>query len=127
MASDDKKVLKNGAKVLGEVILPGSSLMMEEKVPLGLTHTAVAAAAGLALGPLAVPFVAANSLSLSITGRNLASLVTDRGSKDPRDESLVDRVERDIEGGASVEEIRDDVLEDVEDLYAEASARKETA
>jgi len=123
MDAEEKKVLKNGAKVLGELILPGTSLLMEEKLPQGMAHVGAAVAAKLAFGAPAVALVAANSLSMSITGKGLYGHLMEQTARDPRDVSLKDKVSQDIQNGASFDEIKEDVLEDIEDLYREVLAR----
>ncbi len=67
-------VLANGAKLVGEVILPGVSLAVDGDVKHGTAHAVTALAAGAILGPVLAPLVwagaALNSYSRSVTGRN---------------------------------------------------------
>jgi hypothetical protein len=66
--------LVNGAKLVGEVVLPGVSLAVDGDVKHGAAHAAAAVAAGAILGPTLIPIVwaglALNSYSKSVTGRN---------------------------------------------------------
>ena len=68
------ETLTNGAKLVGDIILPGVSLAVEGDVKHGAAHAAAAVAAGAILGPTLVPIVwaglALNSFSKSVTGRN---------------------------------------------------------
>lgn len=68
------ETLTNGAKLVGDIILPGVSLAVEGDVKNGAAHAAAAVAAGAILGPTLVPIVwaglALNSFSKSVTGRN---------------------------------------------------------
>jgi hypothetical protein len=69
-------VLVNGAKLVGDFMLPGVSLTVDGDVKAGAAHAAVAIAAGAVLGGLIVPVIWAaaglNSYSTSVTGKNLA-------------------------------------------------------
>ncbi len=66
--------LVNGAKLVGEIMLPGVSLTVDGDVKRGVSHAAVAIAAGF-LGGLIAPVVVVaaglNSYSTSVTGKNL--------------------------------------------------------
>ncbi|MFY9346648.1 MAG: DUF6072 family protein, partial [Orrella sp.] len=44
--------LSNGAKLLGETIVPGASLLMDGKFANGAAHAAVGLGAKMALGPV---------------------------------------------------------------------------
>jgi hypothetical protein len=67
--------LANGAKLVGDFMLPGVSLTMDGDVRRGAAHAAVAIAAGTVLGGLFVPVIWAaaglNSYSTSVTGKSL--------------------------------------------------------
>ena len=71
----ENPVLANGAKILGEYVLPGGSLMLEGRVGSGLLHTAVGLVALSLLGPIAGPIgrllVSANAFSTSVGYRNV--------------------------------------------------------
>lgn len=74
MASDSTRTLANGAKLVGETLLPGSSLLMDGRIGEGASHALVGIGARLALGPIGVLgsiLVAANSFSKSVADRNL--------------------------------------------------------
>lgn len=58
--------LNNGAKLLGETILPGASLLMEGRFGAGALHTVGAIVACTLLGPLGALVVAADSFSRSL-------------------------------------------------------------
>lgn len=74
----------NAVKLLGDVLLPGASLMMDGKILAGGAHTIVSTLARVALGPFGVALVAANAYSTSVTGRGLlaqVAQVAQRGKK----------------------------------------------
>jgi hypothetical protein len=120
MDKKDKNVLKNGIKLTAEMLLsPGSSLLIDGKIKSGLLHVGVGIAAKMALGVPGCLFVAANSFSKSLTGKNLIATVC--GTKDSRVVTLVDKVKKNVEQGMTLNETQEDILEDVEDLYMEAT------
>lgn len=123
MDAENKKFLKNGAKVLGEMILPGTSLLIEEKVPTGLLHVGAGVLARTVAGAPGMALVAANSLSLSMTGRNLLDVIRSGPEDDPRDPALAQRVEAEVARGTPFEILKADLLEDLEDLFEESKAR----
>jgi|UniRef100_UPI0040475265 hypothetical protein len=63
--------LSNGAKLLGETIVPGASLLMDGKFANGAAHAAVGLGAKMALGPVGVLLVCADSFSKSTTDKFL--------------------------------------------------------
>ena len=65
------QVVENGVKLVGERFLPGTSLMMDGDIKGGLFHAALGLVAGVALGPVGLFAVAANSYSRSVTGKGL--------------------------------------------------------
>jgi len=65
------QVVENGVKLVGESLLPGSSLMMDGDIKNGLAHAALGLLARAALGPVAWFAVAADSYSRSVTGKGL--------------------------------------------------------
>jgi hypothetical protein len=77
MATANANVLQNGAKLVGEAVIPGASLLMDGEFGRGALHTVAAVLACAALGPVGAIAVAANSYSGSITGSSLL----DRASK----------------------------------------------
>lgn len=66
-----KSVVENGVKLVGETLLPGSSLMMDGDIKGGLGHAVFGLLARAAFGPLALAAVAADSYSKSVTGKGL--------------------------------------------------------
>ena len=71
-------VLQNGLKLVSEaVITPGASLILEGRIMEGALHAVVAVAAGALLGPVGVFLTAANSYSMSTTGKNLQTQIAD--------------------------------------------------
>jgi uncharacterized protein DUF6072 len=69
-----RRVLENGAKLVGETIVPGASLLLDGEVPSGVAHAAAGWGARLWLGsfgPIGVLLVAANSYSKSVSDRYL--------------------------------------------------------
>jgi hypothetical protein len=61
----------NAVKLLGEALVPGASLMMDGKIVSGGLHTILGTWARVALGPIGLAVVIANSYSKSVTGKNL--------------------------------------------------------
>ncbi|MDN3986529.1 DUF6072 family protein [Zwartia vadi] len=64
-------VLANGAKLIGETVLPGASLLLDGKFVNGAVHTVAGLGARLALGPIGVALICADSFSKSVTDKNL--------------------------------------------------------
>lgn len=62
---------KNAIKLVGEVFIPGASLLMDGKILAGGAHFVAGTLAKIALGPIALFAVIANSYSTSTTGKNL--------------------------------------------------------
>lgn len=74
MADDSTRTLANGAKLVGEAVLPGASLLMDGKIGEGAVHAIVGVGARVVLGPigwLGSILVAADSFSKSVADRNL--------------------------------------------------------
>jgi len=65
------QVVENGVKLVGEGILPGTSLMMDGDIKGGLAHAAIGMLARAAFGPVAWFAIAADSYSRSVTGKGL--------------------------------------------------------
>ena len=63
--------LTNGVKLVGEAILPGTSLLMDGKFSEGAGHVVVGLGARIVLGPLGALVVAADSFSKSVADKNL--------------------------------------------------------
>lgn len=127
MAAKKKAILTHSLKLVGEtMVLPGSSLLIDGKVKKGALHAGVGLLAGALLGGPAILLVAANSFSLSLTGKSLPSNLNLFESKDQRAINLKERVKKDSAAGLTLEEIREDILEDVEDLYLEAKAANQS-
>lgn len=64
-------VLVNGAKMIGETVLPGASLLLDGKFVNGAVHTVAGLGARIALGPIGVALICADSFSKSVTDKNL--------------------------------------------------------
>jgi hypothetical protein len=77
------QVVENGVKLVGERILPGSSLMMDGDIKGGLAHAAVGLLARAAFGPVALFAVAADSYSRSVTGKGLIEHLASSVSSTP--------------------------------------------
>ena len=75
--SNDLNTLTNGAKILGESVIPGDSLLMDGQFINGAAHAAVGIFARIAMGPLAVALVCADSFSKSVTDKFLWDHVKD--------------------------------------------------
>lgn len=71
----------NAVKLVGEAVVPGASLLMDGNVVGGAAHLLVGVAARVALGPLGLLLVAANSYSQSTTGKHLWNHMADVGRK----------------------------------------------
>ena len=69
--SNDLNVLTNGAKLVGEAVLPGASLLMDGQFLSGAAHAVVGIGARIAIGPAAVLLVCADSFSKSVTDKSL--------------------------------------------------------
>lgn len=69
--SNDLNVLTNGAKLVGESVLPGASLLMDGQFLSGAAHAVVGIGARIAIGPAAVLLVCADSFSKSVTDKSL--------------------------------------------------------
>jgi len=69
--NDDLRTITNGVKLIGEAILPGTSLLMDGKLADGAAHAVVGIGARLALGPIGALVVAADSFSKSVNDKNL--------------------------------------------------------
>lgn len=63
--------IENAVKLVGEALLPGASLLIDGKILQGGAHAVVGTVARMALGPLGLLLVAANSYSTSSTGKSL--------------------------------------------------------
>nr|BAP05576.1 CalV [uncultured Candidatus Entotheonella sp.] len=124
MQENGEQVVKNGVKIVDELLLPGTSLLLDGKIRPGMAHSAVGLLAGVALGVPGAMLVAANALAQSVTGAGLIANLTNNSPKNPRDVNLAERVAVDVAEGMTYEEIREDILEDIEDLYHEATADK---
>lgn len=65
------KVVENAIKLAGECLAPGASLLMDGKIVEGSAHLVVGLWSKVALGPVAMGLVIANSYSTSVTGKSL--------------------------------------------------------
>lgn len=66
-----QNVVENGVKLVGETLLPGTSLMIDGDIKGGLGHAALGILATAAFGPLAWVAIAADSYARSVTGKTL--------------------------------------------------------
>lgn len=66
----------NAIKLLGEAFVPGASLLMDGQVASGAAHAVIGTFARVALGPVGLALVIANSFSKSATGKNLIKQFT---------------------------------------------------
>lgn len=71
MQNSKSHTTDNAVKLLGEVLVPGASLMMDGKILAGGLHTILGTWAKMALGPAGLAIVIANSYAKSTTGKNL--------------------------------------------------------
>ncbi len=81
--SKQSSPMENAVKLVGEALVPGASLLMDGKILAGGAHVLAGTVARLALGPLGLVLVAANSYSTSSTGKGLLQLFVkdDKGAK----------------------------------------------
>lgn len=63
-------VIENGVKLIGEIVVPGASLLLDGDMKGGAGHAVVGIAAWALLGPARL-LVSANSYSKSVTNENL--------------------------------------------------------
>lgn len=77
MATENSNVLSNGAKLVGEALLPGASLLMDGKFLNGAAHTVIGLGAKALLGPAALLVVCANSFAKSVTDKSLYGHASD--------------------------------------------------
>ncbi len=70
-------ILANGAKLVGEAVLPGASLLLDGKFVNGAAHTVAGLGARVALGPLGVALICADSFSKSVTDKFLWDHMSD--------------------------------------------------
>ncbi|MFT5164213.1 MAG: hypothetical protein ACI9FJ_002814 [Alteromonadaceae bacterium] len=109
---------KDALCIAGETfLLPGTSLLAKGEYKAGLVHAGIGLAAKVALGPVGLLLVAANSYCKSKTGEGLVSQFAH--TKGPGDFSLREEVAGGISSGDPVETIVEGVSEDVEDIYHE--------
>jgi hypothetical protein len=94
LGQQQQSVLGNGLKLLGEILVPGASEMLEGKLGSGLAHNVIAGAATLALvgvspvlAGMTVLAVKANSFSRSVNGRNLWSALNSEMGDDTTTDS----------------------------------------
>lgn len=73
LANQEVNVLSNGAKLFGESLIPGASLLMDGKFVEGAAHTVIGLGAKAALGPIGLVLVCADSFSKSVTTKSLFS------------------------------------------------------
>jgi len=72
MVEKSETPILNGVKAAGEVLVfPGSSLILDGNVKSGATHMVGACLARVLLGPVGWAYVAADSWSVSVSGKNL--------------------------------------------------------
>lgn len=62
---------QNAVKLIGEALIPGASLLMDGNILGGGAHAIIGAWARVALGPVGLALVVANSYAKSTTGKNL--------------------------------------------------------
>jgi len=65
------QTMENAVKLVGDLLVPGASLLMDGKLAAGGAHLVAGAVARVALGPLGLLLVAANSYSTTMTGKGL--------------------------------------------------------
>jgi Family of unknown function (DUF6072) len=64
-------VVGNTIKLVGEIIVPGASLLVDGNIKYGVGHLVVGLVAGALLGPLGLAVVNVNSFAQSVSDKNL--------------------------------------------------------
>lgn len=72
---------QNAVKLVGEVFVPGASLLLDGKILEGGAHLLAGVAARAYLGPIGLAIVIANSYAKSTTGKNLLKQFTQDSPK----------------------------------------------
>ena len=83
--------LSNGMKLVGETLLPGSSLLIDGRVTEGAAHAVVGLVARTLLGPIGWGLAAANSYSKSVSDQGLLDLA--KGAVNSRKKAATPSVE----------------------------------
>lgn len=93
--ANPSNILANGAKLFGETVLPGASLLLDGKFVNGAVHTVAGLGARLALGPIGVVLICADSFSKSVTDKFLWDHLSDayKVSSEKRAESKAAKAE----------------------------------
>lgn len=98
--------LTNAAKLVGESVLPGASLMMDGKLANGAVHALLGFGARALAGPAGIVLIAADSYSKSVSDKylwdHIAPLWKKRAAKQAEVVEAVDEVvaEATVESGA---------------------------
>lgn len=80
------QALVNGVKAVGEIaVMPGTSLIMDGNVGLGAAHAVGGLVAGWALGPIGWVAIGANSLTRSLTGKNIFQHFSDYRAREHKE------------------------------------------
>jgi hypothetical protein len=69
-------VIENGVKLVGEIVVPGASLLLDGEIKAGIGHAAVGLVTWGLLGPARL-LVSANSFSKSVTDQHLHTHLLD--------------------------------------------------
>ena len=72
--SEGSQQLANGVKLVGETILPGTSLLMDGNVKSGAAHAVTGLVARALVGPVGWGLIAANSFSKSVSNKGLLDM-----------------------------------------------------
>lgn len=75
--ANPSNILANGAKLIGEAVLPGASLLLDGNFVNGAAHSVAGLGARAALGPLGVALICADSFSKSVTDKFLWDHMSD--------------------------------------------------
>jgi hypothetical protein len=70
-------VMGNTVKLLGELIVPGASLLVDGDIKYGVGHLVVGLVARALLGPLGLALVNVNSFSQSVSDKSLIDHTTE--------------------------------------------------
>jgi hypothetical protein len=72
-AVEGKNVVGNGLMLVGDMMFPGTSLLLGGRVKEGVTHSLLGWAGRAVLGPVGWAVIAANSYSKATTNKNLTA------------------------------------------------------
>ncbi|MEO0509795.1 MAG: DUF6072 family protein [Verrucomicrobiota bacterium] len=129
MDNSDKAL--NGAKLVGEAYLPGSSLLIDGDILGGGAYAAAGFVAGRFFGLPGKLFVAGESFTRSVAGKGLVELVADTAGKAVKGatEKVQSKVSRksEVKQSKARDELKDVIREVMLELSQETKATRTPA